>query len=916
MVIKEMIIDPVNKFVCFGFSDLAGLNPFDGVVATLEFTLAAGAPDQIITIDSGFFAPAGDFILTKSDGNSLYPQFASGTITVSQACDNYPIITTCPGGNQLVGDHCGVVEYQFEAVNPLECGDLNCFEVIGGGVINCSGFFTFQGESTGTYPVTVIVSNTLGGRDSCMFDVVLTNMGQEYSNCPASPIPFFYSTYPQGLEYNLYLNNFDCDSIEENIAISFGPNPQPVVSPEINDGVFTWTPYEADYGSWGFEITADDGQDPYNQTAICEIYVDVYVYPSDFIDTIVIDSADLYYIQAADLDRNNYMDIIYTGSIATGLFVSYGNSADTLSDPVNNLDINQASIAVGYINIDSLLDIVAVDSANIYVLLNQGDSTFNIDSISLNRSSGIPSLALGYINDDSYLDIISAPDNLHIGDGSGEFAGMALPFSFESVNTADFDYDGNDDLLITGDDSVKIYLNDGFGSFSQTASEYTLQFSLEIPPSSAVTDFNRDQNADFAMVQPLADPYTGSGIYIGLGDGSGGILQFSGIAVDGDAYNLVVTDVNRDNEMDIVISNGTNQRLEIYNGDGTGGFGMPAFVALPSGDDMTLVLATLDLNRDGNPDYLCGGPDGDNLIAAIDQHPGTTESLDEMVVSGYNGINLEIINPAGFVLSRNFQTIAGADYWVYDINSDSILDEESYDYNLMYGDYTIIIRPGTSGEVGYFDAGVRIDGSVKAIIFDDYNVFGVSKRDFWNNSDSIVFYYPIESQPSVSPYNGQTVGDNTPTFNWSGMVDQGLIADSFYFQISNYHDFRDTIEDSIGILDVFYTTKIELDTARVYYWRIQPYQGGFGLEFSHAFAIYITSYLCGDSNSDGTVNVSDAVNIINYVFVGGNPPNPMEAGDCNCDDTCNISDAVGIINYVFVGGNPPCDMDGDDIPDC
>jgi len=76
------------------------------------------------------------------------------------------------------------------------------------------------------------------------------------------------------------------------------------------------------------------------------------------------------------------------------------------------------------------------------------------------------------------------------------------------------------------------------------------------------------------------------------------------------------------------------------------------------------------------------------------------------------------------------------------------------------------------------------------------------------------------------------------------------------------------------------------------------------------------AYICGDANSDEDVNVSDAVYIINYVFAGGNPPDPLESGDANCDGTCNVSDAVWIINYVFVGGNEPCDTDGDSIPDC
>lgn len=75
-------------------------------------------------------------------------------------------------------------------------------------------------------------------------------------------------------------------------------------------------------------------------------------------------------------------------------------------------------------------------------------------------------------------------------------------------------------------------------------------------------------------------------------------------------------------------------------------------------------------------------------------------------------------------------------------------------------------------------------------------------------------------------------------------------------------------------------------------------------------------YVCGDANGDLTVNVSDAVGIINYIFVGGISPEPFKAGDANCDEVINVSDAVSIINYVFVSGNEPCDIDGDGTPDC
>jgi len=74
--------------------------------------------------------------------------------------------------------------------------------------------------------------------------------------------------------------------------------------------------------------------------------------------------------------------------------------------------------------------------------------------------------------------------------------------------------------------------------------------------------------------------------------------------------------------------------------------------------------------------------------------------------------------------------------------------------------------------------------------------------------------------------------------------------------------------------------------------------------------------ICGDANNDASVNVSDAVWIVNYVFIGGPEPDPFLSGEVNCDGSVNISDAVWIINYVFIEGNDPCDVNGDGFPDC
>ncbi|MEZ5359940.1 MAG: dockerin type I domain-containing protein [Candidatus Zixiibacteriota bacterium] len=64
-------------------------------------------------------------------------------------------------------------------------------------------------------------------------------------------------------------------------------------------------------------------------------------------------------------------------------------------------------------------------------------------------------------------------------------------------------------------------------------------------------------------------------------------------------------------------------------------------------------------------------------------------------------------------------------------------------------------------------------------------------------------------------------------------------------------------------------------------------------------------YLAGDPNHDGSVNVGDAVYIINYIFRGGPAPVPFLAGDVNGDSSINVGDAVYLINYIFKDGPPP-----------
>lgn len=69
--------------------------------------------------------------------------------------------------------------------------------------------------------------------------------------------------------------------------------------------------------------------------------------------------------------------------------------------------------------------------------------------------------------------------------------------------------------------------------------------------------------------------------------------------------------------------------------------------------------------------------------------------------------------------------------------------------------------------------------------------------------------------------------------------------------------------------------------------------------------ILVDSFLCGDSNSDGTVNLGDAGYLINYIFFDGAAPDPIEYSDSNGDGSINLGDAGYIINYIFYDGTAP-----------
>jgi hypothetical protein len=76
------------------------------------------------------------------------------------------------------------------------------------------------------------------------------------------------------------------------------------------------------------------------------------------------------------------------------------------------------------------------------------------------------------------------------------------------------------------------------------------------------------------------------------------------------------------------------------------------------------------------------------------------------------------------------------------------------------------------------------------------------------------------------------------------------------------------------------------------------------------------SYYPGDADDDNIVDINDAVCVLNYLFIEGDPPVSMQTADVTCDGRVSLIDVVYLINYFFRGGCAPCDTNCDGDPDC
>ena len=187
-----------------------------------------------------------------------------------------------------------------------------------------------------------------------------------------------------------------------------------------------------------------------------------------------------------------------------------------------------------------------------------------------------------------------------------------------SVETADFNKDGNPDLAIANSDdsSVTILLNNGKGEFTPAAGS---PFPTNRNPNDlAISDLNKDGNPDLCIANTETAELT---VLLGNGNGQFSQAPHSPYKVHArpHTHGIAVADYNGDGYLDLATDDWGEDKISIIFGDNTGNFTNQTFYA--TGKRPYQRLRTADLNADGRPDLITTNLEGNNCTVLLGTTP-------------------------------------------------------------------------------------------------------------------------------------------------------------------------------------------------------------------------------------------------------------------------------------------------------
>jgi len=317
-------------------------------------------------------------------------------------------------------------------------------------------------------------------------------------------------------------------------------------------------------------------------------------------------------IAAGDFNKDNLIDIAVANSGTKNVGIFFGNGDGTFSLGATystGVKSSLTAIAVQDLNNDTILDIAVSDwgagNSNIGVLYGLNNGTFLVPNpYSTGFNSQPTSIAICDFNKDGWLDLAfsnSQKNNIGIMLRNGtEPFGIQTTFSTgnnsgpSSVAVTDFNNDDQLDIAVTdlNTDNIGIFFGYGNGSFANQQTYSTGNDSN--PISIAIGDFNDDKQFDIVVANFNTNNI---GILLGSGKGTFANLQTYSTGEGSEPTSVAVADLNKDNQTDIVVTNGGINTVLVFYGFGNGTFARPTSFSLEYGS-FPISAAIGDFNND------------------------------------------------------------------------------------------------------------------------------------------------------------------------------------------------------------------------------------------------------------------------------------------------------------------------------
>lgn len=334
-------------------------------------------------------------------------------------------------------------------------------------------------------------------------------------------------------------------------------------------------------------------------------------------------------IAASDFDQDGTLDLI-AGNVLENDYILHSlsffrNQGDgQLAAPLSYFVYeNPMWTETTDFNNDGQLDMAVVgnDVDQVTILLNEGNNNFSSTRIAVGYTP--TSVTPLDINRDGRIDLaVRSHDGISIltNKGNGAF-NSPIDYDFSNLTNdamrgADFNNDGIEDFVTIDNStiysfpqkgSVAVFLNNQPG-VKLKSTFYLRNYVLTLDAG----DFNKDGNADVAVAT------SSDSLYILKGDGNGQVYFDHRYQISGERDDVILAlvsqDLNKDENLDIVMAG--DSTMTVFLGDGTGAF-LPAqkyFIAMPVANSYGNeprkhgdYIAIEDVNADGFVDVLVTG---------------------------------------------------------------------------------------------------------------------------------------------------------------------------------------------------------------------------------------------------------------------------------------------------------------------